>query len=157
MTTHFAASLSLATLVGSGIAGGATGVGISHLIADASGSPPPDWLALLLGPAGTIVACVLGLRWLSVRWEKSEVKLEAQDKQREDMVKSLTEALTKNTLVIEQVAAAKDRTEEIASSALRVTARVGTNLEALANELSKRPCGMAFIKPTSVADRDPTT
>ena len=154
MTTHFAASLSAITVVGSGIAGGATGRSVTRLLAETSGIP--EWMTMLGGPLGAVVAMGIGLKWLSGRLEKAELKLDAKDKQGEETIKLLTEALTRNSVVIEQVTASKDKSDAIASAALRVTGRVGNSLEVLADELRKRPCGINLTKPQEVADKDPT-
>lgn len=89
-----------------------------RLIANA-GVVMPDWMQWILGPAGTLVALGIALRWMGGRLEKAETKAD----EREKTITNLTAEHTK------------------------VTSKVANALDAIVDELRTRPCGMNIKSP----------
>ena len=94
-------------------------------LAAQSGVVMPEWMTWLLGPAGTLVALGIALKWMGGRLEKAEAKADERD-----------------TIIV-----------KMSAEQTKVTSKVANALDALVDELHNRPCGMQ-IKRHKIQDED---
>lgn len=156
MISNHIDALTALVLSGCAILGAKFSLAATTLLSQVSGVQMPDWVAVIVGPLGALAALAYGLKWMTGKLEKSELRAEKREEARNAKLEQVErraderEAEYKEFIRVlqdrhtERLEKHNEKLEVLTHASIKITAKAANSIDAICKELRNHPCGKDF-------------